>query len=190
METLIASILLSLSTNIDNFAVGVAYSVRRVKINGIANVAIAILSGSSTFLSMSFGDWVEAFFSAAIAQQLGSGILIIMGLVTVAEFVKRKLNPVADQMPFGVTDSSLSFKDALGLGLALTITNLGTGIGAGMAQLNIVLTSSFSFLSSLLTIGGGFFLGNLIVARFSSNRLEFVSGILLISLGIYEWLMP
>ena len=189
METVIASILLALSTNIDNFAVGVAYSVRQVKIGWIANGAIALFSGVSTFLAMTFGDWLAAFWSRDLAQQIGSFVLILIGLGTVINLLIRKFK-TADSREFYIQqNANLKLSDAVILGLALTITNFGTGIGAGLAQLNVILTSVLSFLSSLLTIGGGFFLGNLIATQFSGRRLEFVSGLLLIGLGIYEFFL-
>lgn len=189
IETVIASILLALSTNIDNFAVGVAYSVRQVRIGWMANGAIALLSGVSTFLAMTFGDWLEDFFSNDLAQQIGSFVLILIGLGTVINLLIRKLKTTDSDNVHIQQNTNLRLSDAVVLGLALTITNLGTGIGAGLAQLNVALTSVLSFLSSLLTIGGGFFLGNLIATKFSGRRLEFVSGLLLIGLGIYEFLL-
>lgn len=189
METVIASILLALSTNIDNFAVGVAYSVRQVKIGWIANSTIALLSGVSTFLAMTFGDWLEGFFSNDLAQQIGSFVLILIGLWTVINLLIRKFKTKESDNIDIQPNGSLKLSDAVVLGLALTITNFGTGIGAGLAQLNVTLTSVFSFLSSLLTIGGGFFLGNAIAQQFSGRRLEFVSGLLLIGLGIYEFFL-
>ncbi|MGK7875263.1 MAG: manganese efflux pump [Xenococcaceae cyanobacterium] len=207
METIIASTLLSLSTNVDNFAVGIAYSVKKLTISFPANLLIASLSGISTFTSMSVGDWVNHFLSPNVAHKLGSGILIIIGFLTIWDILKAQFNFSMEEkennseieihnlieynnsIDVGKIRKFISLREALLLGLALTITNLGTGIGAGIAQLNLLLTSCFSFLSSLLTIGGGSFLGNLVTSRFSGSRLELLSGILLISLGLYEYMV-
>ena len=191
METIIASTLLSLSTNIDNFAVGVAYSVKKLTISWTANLLIAVLSGISTFSSMSLGDWINRFLSPNLAHNLGCSILIIIGCLTILEILKKKLASSSDQTIEHLTEETISkiisIREALIIGLALTITNLGTGIGAGIAQLDLFLTSCFSFFSSLLMIGGGSLLGHLVTSRFSGNRLEFISGLLLISLGLYEY---
>ncbi|MEC4803531.1 MAG: manganese efflux pump [Jaaginema sp. PMC 1079.18] len=151
VETVIASILLAISTNIDNLAVGVAYGVRRVKIGWQANSAIAFLSGASTFLAMTFGDWLENFLANNFAQKLGSSILILIGFLTVANLLIRKFSSGFSETTDLTANTVLKLPDALLLGLALTITNLGTGIGAGLAQLDPILTSILSFLSSLLT---------------------------------------
>ncbi len=84
--------------------------------------------------------------------------------------------------------NAMTWQEATILGLALTITNLGTGIGAGIAQLSIGLTSCLSFASSLLMIGGGAFLGKVFATYYSGYRLEFISGVLLFFLGVYEYL--
>ena len=208
METIIASTLLSLSTNIDNFAVGIAYSVKKSTTSFPANLLIASLSGISTFTSMSVGDWINRFLSPNIAHELGSGILILIGFITIWDILKKKFKFSLEEQGnnreikiyhscednrttnVGQNRQIISLREALLLGLALTITNLGTGIGAGIAQLDLALTSCLSFFSSLLTIGGGFLLGNLVTSRFSGSRLEFISGILLIGLGLYEYLVP
>ena len=188
METILASAFLSLSTNIDNFAIGVAYSVRKLTIGWQANLLIACLSGISTFTSMSCGDWIEQFLTPAIAHLLGSGILIVIGLHSVwttlqAQSERFEVDDCFNQAAQNLA-STIDLREAFVLGLSLTITNLGTGIGAGIAQLDQGLTSCLSFLSSLLMIGGGSLLGKFI-AQYSG--LEVISGVLLIGLGLYEY---
>lgn len=192
METIFASILLSLSTNIDNFAVAVAYRVQNLTISFRGSLLIALLSGISTYASMSLGDWLNHFIAPSMAQELGSGVLIMIGCVTIWQLL---LKPSENSLsiPRNSNDDvpeSLSLKEALLLGLALTLTNFGTGVSAGIVHLNILLTSGLSFLSSLLLIGGGAWLGQLVTSQFSGSRLEWLSGALLIALGLYEFLMP
>ena len=242
MEHLLAAILLSLSTNTDNLAVGIAYGIKQVSISLPANGCIALLSGLSTFTAMAMGTWFDRFLSPPLARELGSGLLIAIGCFTLWTLLRSRFGLASNPAPTILTtansnssledphfpqsnlnlkaanphfpqsnlslkaanphfpQSNLSLKAACILGLALTLTNFGTGIGAGMAQLDPLLTSSFSTLSSLLTIGGGAWLGNGLanfsrnhlefpsgLANFSRNRLEFLSGLLLIALGLYEY---
>ena len=186
MESIIASILLSLSTNIDNLAVGAAYGVKQVKIGWWANLSIAILSGLSTLAAMVVGDHLNYFLAHDLASNLGSSILMIVGILSIINLIFNQNNDLV------ITNKSqeISLREAWLLGLVLTITNWGTGIGAGMAQISIVVTSCCSFLSSLLMIKLGSNLGNFVTIYFSKNKLELVSGIILIVLGFYEYLMP
>lgn len=183
---LVAALVLAFSTNIDNFAVGLAYRVKQISIGFRANLLIALLSGMSTFASMAFGNWIQSFFAPSLTHKVGSIVLIIIGLVTLIEIIRQNTQVKTFAMN---TESQyyLSWQEALLLGLALTITNFGTGVGAGIAQLDSTLTSSFSFISSLLMVGSGSVIGGLL-ARFSS-RLKWVSGIILISLGLYEYIL-
>ncbi len=142
METIIASTLLSLSTNIDNFAVGIAYSVKKLTISFPANLLIASLSGISTFTSMSVGDWINRFLSPNIAHELGSGILILIGLITIWDILKKKFSYSIEEKgnnreikihnscknnrktDVGQSRKIISLREALLLGLALTIALL------------------------------------------------------------------
>lgn len=186
----IPSIVLALSTNLDNFAVGVAYSLRKTQISWQGNLLIALLSGVSTLAAMSIGTRLNQFLPPGIAEELGSSVLIVIGGLTLVQ-VARKQRRSKETATFSLTDgrdntSFLSWQASLILGLALTITNFGTGVGAGMAHLDLVLTSVCSFFSSLLTVGGGFWLGSWLAQLFWKNRLELFSGALLIALGLYE----
>lgn len=192
METIFASILLSLSTNIDNFAVGVAYGVKNLTIPFSGSLLIALLSGISTYASMSLGDWLNHFIAPSIAQAVGSGALMMIGGLTILQLLLKPSENHLSRSQNSQSDlpESLNLKGALILGLALTLTNFGTGISAGIVHLSILLTSALSFLSSLLLIGVGAWLGQVVTSQFSGSRLEWLSGAFLIALGLYEFLIP
>ncbi|MGF1481669.1 MAG: hypothetical protein ACFB4I_19655 [Cyanophyceae cyanobacterium] len=63
----LAAIFLSISTNVDNFAVGVAYGIKKPTISFPANLIIASLSGASTFISMSLGEQLNSTANLARA---------------------------------------------------------------------------------------------------------------------------
>lgn len=185
MTTIIASIILAGSTNIDNLAVGVAYGLKQNPIGLIPNSVIAIGSGVSTFCAMQLGVWLNQFFAPSLAHSIGSLVLILFGGWSVAKIMIQKFNSTSaailnQHQPMSITQAML-------IGLALTATNFGTGIGAAIAGLNVYFTSVCSFISSLIMIGGGAALGNTIAVKLSQNRLSLASGFLLIGLGIYEF---
>ncbi|MBP0022231.1 MAG: manganese efflux pump [Cyanobacteria bacterium SBLK] len=193
MDAIVTAIVLSLSTNLDNLAVGMTCGVKQFTICLPANLLIAFLSGTSTFVSMLVGDWLEDCLPGDGAQWLGSLILMSIGLLSLAEAAYQ-----ANQSHFREEETSsqphsqhprekiMSLKRAAMLGLALSASNWGTGIGAGIARLDLGLTSGCSFLSSLLTIGGGALLGKWAIRYLRSDRLTWVAGLLLIALGLYE----
>ena len=188
MSSILDSILLSLSTNLDNLAIGVAYGLRQWVVPTSANLAIAILSGISTLAAMYLGDVISHILPSNITGVLGSLILILIGIGSIWETLTSSSSQpqmlTQDQTEFSlISHPRLGLKQAILLGLALTLTNFGTGVGAGMAQFNLILTSLFSFGSSLLTIGGGYWMGKRLTVQETGLDLGLIAGVLLMALG-------
>ena len=191
MDTLPIAIALAFSTNLDNFAVGVAYSTKSRSIPLSGNLIIALLSGLSTWVSMFLGDLICQYLPTFFSQWFGSCLLIAIGCFSIWEQLQHYLQP--QLVGAAATDISLdqtgdlSAQDSLLLGLGLTVSNLGTGIGAGMAHIGIGLVSGLSIATSLLMIGGGTMLGKAALNMGSDNRLMgWLTGFGLIVLGAYE----
>ena len=77
-------------------------------------------------------------------------------------------------------------KEAVTLALALSINNIGLGIGASITGLNILMTSIFTFLLSLLMIRIGYHLGQNYFSKMVGKRTEIVSNLMIIILGAVE----
>ncbi len=205
MGNLFSSVLLALSSNVDAFAVGIAYGVKKVRIAILANLLIALVSGVGTLVSMKAGEIVSKFLPEALANALGSGVLVAIGIWSIWEALRKqkeerrkKSKSSGDQLDFNtyirkpeivdVDDSRrVELKEAWALAFALTINNLGNGLGAGISGLNIALTTGLSFISSVLAISGGYFLGATFTAKLSGSVPGIISGVLIIALGIYEY---
>ncbi|MEL7036354.1 MAG: manganese efflux pump [Cyanobacteria bacterium J06592_8] len=182
LESVLSSIVLSISTNLDNLAVGMSYGLRNWIVPTSANIAIAILSGLSTLISITLGEQIRQYLPNSLAGYLGSLILIMIGISSIGQTLRSDSSKPEEF----VTDhplNRLNLRDAILLGLALTLTNLGTGIGAGIAQFDAILTSIFSFGSSLLTIGGGYWMGKQFSQKTLGIELGLIAGVLLIILG-------
>lgn len=194
MDTLPIAITLALSTNLDNFAVGVAYSTKSRSISLSGNLIIALLSGLSTWASMFLGDWLYQYLPTFIAHWFGSVLLISLGCWSLWEQLQHYVQ-VQPQTQFAsptlntalTPPETLSLQDSFFLGCGLTISNLGTGIGAGMTHISIGLVSSLSVITSVIMIGGGTMLGKAVLQAGSDNRLMgWFTGVGLIVLGAYE----
>ncbi|EAW39108.1 manganese efflux pump [Lyngbya sp. PCC 8106] len=182
LESVLSSIVLSLSTNLDNLTVGMSYGLRNWIVPTSANFAIAILSGLSTWISIHLGDKIRHYLPNSLAGYLGSLILIIIGILSIWQTLISDSSETAE-LNSQNSINRLSLRTAILLGLGLTITNLGTGVGAGIAEFNAILTSFFSFCSSLLTIGGGYWLGKQFNQKPLGIELGLIAGLLLIILG-------
>lgn len=204
MVQAVSSILLALSSNVDNLAVGVAYGVKKLKITFWSNLLIAVVSGTGTIVSMSFGAVVGKFLPPDVANILSSGVLAVIGIVSIWGALKsqnqntNQNNSSHDELSYStyVDDPSridldhsrrIELKEAWVLAFALTINNLASGVGAGMSGLNIPLTATFTYGLSLLAITWGHWAGDTMTFRVSGKWLEIFSGAIMILLGIYEY---
>ncbi|MGV0027521.1 hypothetical protein [Phormidesmis priestleyi] len=90
MTHLLSSLLLSTSSNVDNFAVAVAYGVKKLKIGIFSNLLIAIVSALGTILSLSVGNVISRYLPAPVANVLGSGVLIVIGIIGIWDTLERE----------------------------------------------------------------------------------------------------
>ncbi len=242
MAHLLSSLLLSLASNVDNFAVGIAYGVKRLKISLLSNLLIALISGLGTLLSMSVGDVISSYLPNPVANALGSIVLVVIGLWGIWETLKieqkrkrkatlrsreKSRSPVAagnyqfasegysgeasysqSNSRSGLEDFSyegfvarpekadtdrsghIGPKEAIALSFGLAINNLGSGVGAGISDLNVPLTTIITFIVSVLAIAIGFFLGKGFSAKMTGLWPGMASGVLIVLLGMYEYLIP
>ena len=152
----ISSILFAISANADNLVVGLSYGINKIKIRPISNLIISIITVTGTILSMSLSKVIVRFLPVYISSIIGSVILILMGAWTLFKilFKKTNLNSILNNPEKADKDNSLDIdrKEAIILAFALSINNMGLGIGASITGLNVIITSFFTFVFSLLMI--------------------------------------
>jgi putative Mn2+ efflux pump MntP len=87
---LISAFLLAIASNVDNFAVGIAYGVKKLKIGILTNLFIALVSAIGTFLSISVGEDINNYLSVDVANVLGSFVFVAVGVWSIEETFKRE----------------------------------------------------------------------------------------------------
>ena len=204
---LLSPILFVISANIDNFAVGIAYGIKKIKIGILSSLIIAVISAVGTFLSMSFGLFLTNFLPSSVCSILGSLILIAIGLWIIGDdFIKKHRKTIhntynkndfmqcielLDHPEKADTDQSgnIDVKESVTLAFALAINNVGLGIGASIAGLSILFNTIFTFVFSLAAVVLGCRLGNGCFSKVLGKYATLVSGLIIIGLGIYEILL-
>jgi putative sporulation protein YtaF len=196
----ISILLIAFASNLDNLGIGISFGMRLTKIPIMSNIIIAIITMMGTFISMTLGEYVTRFLPESGANILGAAIIIAIGIWTIAAtFRKRDLELGADKASNSIVgvirnpstadidqNKVISFKESFTLGIALALNNIATGIGAGATGVSPLWTTVAAGLFSILFIGIGSKVG-LIIARTWFGRYSIIiSGILLISIGIYE----
>jgi len=203
MALLLSALLFSLSSNLDNIVVGIAYGIKKIKIGIIANLIIAIVTSTGTFLSMSLGVYISKFLPHSIANALGAGAIIILGgyfvIQSIIKLVNNKnskelaLKDIDDMIEYAEksdldNSGDINIKEALLVAFGLTFNNLGTGVAASITGVSIQFTVISTFILSILTIMFGETVGNHVFGNFLGKYAPLISGILLIILGIIELL--
>ncbi len=90
MPHLLSSLFLSSASNVDNFAVAIAYGVKKLRIDWLSNLLIALVSALGTILSMSVGTVISRHLPPPVANLLGSGVLIAIGIMGIWDTLERE----------------------------------------------------------------------------------------------------
>lgn len=202
MELIFSVLLFSISSNLDNIVIGFAYALKKIRIGILPNIIIAIVTSTGTFLSMSAGNYITNFLSDQVANILGTGALMILGIYFVIQSIVKlikntrskelSLKNIDDMIEYAQKsdlDSSgdIDIKEAFLVGLGLTFNNIGTGIVASITGVNISLTVVATFILSMFAIICGESVGNHILGKFLGKYAPLISGILLIILSIVKF---
>jgi len=203
MTLILSALLFSLASNLDNVVVGIAYGIKKIRIGIIANIIIAIVTSTGTFLSMSVGVYISKLLPHSVANGLGAAVIIILGVYFVTQSIIKLVNntkskelalkDITDMIEYAEksdldNSGDISMKEALIIAFGLTFNNLGTGVVASITGVSIQLTVISTFILSILTIIFGEAVGNQVLGKFLGKYAPLFSGILLIILGIIEFL--
>ncbi len=181
--------LFSISSNLDNLTVSIGYGMENIKIKFFSNFIISFISALGTFISMSVGAIVVKFINPKIANNIGSFILIFIGLYFCYQFFKNKSdNNLINNPSRADKDNSkvIEPKEAISLAFALTINNFGVGFGASVAGLNVFITSIVTFFISALFLEIGDKLGSGFFSKIFGKYSDLISGLLIAFIGVYE----
>ena len=203
MGFILSALSFSLSSNLDNVVVGIAYGIKKVKIGIIANLIIALVTSLGTLLSMLAGVYISKFLPHSVANKLGAVVIIILGVYFIIQSIIKLVNNtkskelalknITDMIEYAEKsdlDSSgdINIKEALIVALGLTFNNLGTGVAASITGVNIQLTVISTFILSFCTIIFGRAVGNHVLGEIFGKYAPLLSGLLLILLGFIEFI--
>jgi putative sporulation protein YtaF len=210
---LLSILVFAISSNFDNVGVGIAYGIRGTCIPFASNLIIALISGTGTLLSMLVGTSLYRFLKPEVATVVGGFTMIGIGIWVIIQGTRqlRKTRSPEEQLQnrskdlsqkttlrkiFAVLDDpfivdpdctgNIRAKESVLLGLGLTLNNLVNGVAAGMLGLSLFLVTFFTIILSILAIWLGRTAGNSYASRWIGHLTGPVSGLLLISIGIYE----
>ena len=203
---LVPILLVAISSNADNVAVGIAYGIRNVRVPLPSNLFIAVFTGCVTLASMLAGQRIAYYLPPQLASVLGGGIIAGIGAWVLVQAARspatesrttatRSRLPRSLSKVLSVLDNPLSvdrdlsghidLKEVCLLALALSLNNVGNGIGAGMAGINPTSTTIAVMFFSVVTLWLGVIAGGF-GQRVLGSLARVVSGVLLVAVGMYE----
>ena len=202
MFPFLSAIIFSMSSNLDNIVIGIAYGIKKIKIGLFANLLISCITVTGTVLSMCAGKLITECLPNTITNLLGSGIIILLGVYFVLQSLanllnrKKRIRSVALKDADSMIDyaqnsdkdvsGTIDPKESIAVGFGLTFNNVGTGIAASAAGVGILATVICTFLFSVIFLFLGIYLGDKIFGKILGKYAPLISGILLIILGVLE----
>ena len=201
MAVFLSALLYSLSSNLDNLVIGIAYGVKKIKIGLISNLIIATVTSIGTLISMSVGKFISGFLPTSLTNMLGAVIIMLLGLYFLIQSILKlitksysnslalkNVDEIMDYAEKSDSDNSgtLNIKEAFVVSLGLMLNNLGTGLAASITGVNVSITVICTFILSIALLMLGKSIGHNILGSICGKYAPLISGVLLIILGIFE----
>jgi putative sporulation protein YtaF len=207
---LLPILLLAISSNGDNVAVGMAYGLGRIDVPLTSNFLIAVVTGICTLVSMLVGQGVGRLMAPRLANSIGGAIIAAIGVWVIFQSIHsaRGREPAGEKTtlpgrrpgalgqlmlvldnPVGVDRNfsrQIEPKEGWLLAVALSLNNTVNGVAAGMVGINPVLLTCAVMLFSMLMLSAGLAAGNQLGKRWLSGFSGVLSGLMLMLLGLYE----
>ncbi|ENZ36223.1 sporulation membrane protein YtaF [Clostridium butyricum] len=201
MAVFLSALLYSLSSNLDNLVIGIAYGVKKIKIGLISNLIIATVTSIGTLISMSVGKFISGFLPTSLTNMLGAVIIMLLGLYFLIQSILKlipksysnslalkNVDEIMDYAEKSDSDNSgtLNIKEAFVVSLGLMLNNLGTGLAASITGVNVSITVICTFILSIALLMLGKSIGHNVLGSICGKYAPLISGVLLIILGIFE----
>lgn len=207
-------LLFSVSTNLDNYGVGVAYGIRNVCVPFKTNAFIAFVNAMGTLFSMLIGERLYNFIQPETADSIGSLLFVSAGCWLIVTDIVGKMKNQKPKMEIPIDspdltvvassavkimtmskpvlycrycDANITIKEGILMAFALTFSNLVTGVGAALIGLNTAISVCLVFILGMLALALGVKTGGCAGGRWLEGRIDIIAGLLLILIGIYEY---
>ena len=197
--------LLAFAVSIDGLTVGITYGMRNVHVPLRSLLIISFFSCMTFLVAMGIGRMLYMFFSPTVANAMGGGILIILGLWMIIQSVlKRDKNEEflmnVEIRSLGIViqilrkptmadfdrSGTITGMEAVFLGIALSLDAFGAGVSAALLNYSVAFTTFLVCLLSLSFLFSGLKIGKSFRKYDWLQKYSFLPGIMLIVIGIFK----
>lgn len=194
-------IILCVTASIDAIGIGISYGFRKTNIDNLSKIIISLIIYFSTFIGVTFGNFLSIFLPDAVLRLIGSIILICIGIFIILEniypnekkkgkkFIRNARKIIKDSSKADLDNSnSIDWKEAIYLAISVSIDAFSMGIYASTEDVNCILFSLCMTIIHLFFLILGKNLGKCIVdiSKIKENFWKILSSILLIFIGIIK----
>jgi putative Mn2+ efflux pump MntP len=181
--------ILSLTLSVDDFSVGVAYGLFKIRIPFKTLIITVLGSATSTWGVMFIGRFIFTSIPDYITNWLSAIILTVIGCKMFYNgwIKKDDSSEFVNNHPLSSSDSkAVSFWETYVLGLGLGVDDFAQALGLAVAGFPIVLTVILLEVSEMIAILSGNFLAFKGFSKKVNGRLSLIPGIILILVGLYQ----
>ena len=199
---------IAISVSIDAFAVSFAYGCKKIKVPMLSLLIITFICTIVIGVSFLFGAALVQYIPPWFAMGLSFAILFIIGLVKLFDSITKSIirkhtqfnkeinlsvlnfklvmRLYADPETADVDDSkSISSREAAVLAVSLSLDSLAVGLGAAIMGINVWILLIFTFVTGVLALLLGGWLGNKAASKIRFN-ISWLAGIILIGLAFLQ----
>lgn len=186
------SLILAISSSIDSLGIGITYGIKNTKISFIGKLILFIISITTTYFSIFFGNFIQMIFPAILTKFIGSLILILMGIYICFESLKKQdnysnifNNPISSDLD---NSKIIDSKESIFLAVALSLDSFCIGICGSIIDINLAFFPLLVSIFQLFFLSIGTFFGFHINKFYNlpQNIWSIISGILLIFIGVFK----
>lgn len=214
--TWLSILLLAIAVSFDSLAIGVTYGISQIKIPPVPRILLSFVSAIFFFLAISIGNLLTSLLKPLVIEYIGGIILVLLGIYSIwrASQIKQTesttiIKPTIEDKIFNLRIPSLgliitiikepiaadydfsniiSNKEAILLGLALSLDAFGAGLSAAILKIPALSTALAVMLANYLFISQGLKGGEKMQEKLDFPSLQWIPGLIIISLGIVKLL--
>lgn len=197
---------LGIAVSFDALFAGVAYGVKKITVSTAALLVVGAVTAACTAAAMAAANWAGALMEPQTSIFIGAALLLMVGLWSILqEYLLKLLTPkeasiqpqlciklgklminiLADPEAVDVDRSrSISPGEAAILGLALGLDNMAATFAASLVGFLPLYTPLIMAVLQTGLIWGGIVLGGKFLPESIKERCPYLSGALLILLGV------
>lgn len=187
--TFFAILGLSLTLSVDDFSVGVAYGLFKIRLSLKSLMIMVLGSATSTYGVMLIGKFIFKSMPDYVTALISAVILGIVGCRMIYNGWKEKddySKLVKENHITSNSSKSVSLWENYMVGIGLGVDDFAQALGLAVAGFPIVLTVILLEVSELIMILGGNYLAFKGFSKKINGRLSIIPGIVLILLALYQ----